>query len=354
MTLIYFIFVLLLCIIIHELGHLLVAKLFNVYCHEFSIGMGKKLFEKKYKETNYTIRMLPIGGFVAMAGDTENALETSVNVEVPYHRTLNGIARWKKILIMLAGVVMNFILSIIIVAIILLNQGAYAKPSPAVVDGVMENSVASEVGLLKGDIIKKLELSDGRIIKPETFDDILMFTSTNKDELIYTVLREGKELEFRLTPVLDETDGIYKVGVFMPKPEVVEVNVGNSIIYSVDYLWTTTKAIVTSLSHLITGKGLEQVSGPVGMYESAGTVVSMGIDTMVLFIALISLNLGVFNLLPIPVLDGGRILITLIEMIFNKPINKKIENAIMTISVLLLLGLMIVVTFKDVITIFWK
>ncbi len=347
MSIIYFIIILSICVIVHELGHLLAAKAFNVYCSEFAIGMGPKLFSKKFKETTYTIRALPLGGFVAMAGDNENALESKVDEEVDESRTLKGIKPWKKIIIMLAGVTMNFILALILISGILLYNGGYALPSEAVVAGVVENSPASAAGLLENDIILQVKLDDGRVINPKTFDDILVFTSTYEGVIEYTIQRDSEELVFSITPELAD-DGYYKAGILIPQPEVVEINLLNAPYYATDFLWTNTKAILTSLSHLVTGKGLEQLSGPIGVYQMTDEVVSLGFSSVLIFIAMLSLNLGIFNLLPLPILDGGRVVLTFIEIIMGKPLNKKIETAIMSVSMLLMLLLFVVVMFNDI------
>ena len=350
MNLIYFILVMSVLVIVHEFGHLIVAKYFHVYCEEFSIGMGPKIISKKFKETTYSLRALPIGGFVAMAGDNENALETKVVSDIPVERTLLGIAKWKKILIMLAGVVMNFILALVISSSIIASNGVYKLDTLPIVDGVVENSPAANAGMKKGDEIIKVEFNDGRSIKPSSFEDILIFSYGNTERIIYTILRENEELQFVMVPELN--NGTYSSGIMIPQPTVVETNIFNSFYYGADYLINTGVNVVKSVGHMITGKGLEQVSGPIGIYNVTAEAASMGFATFINFIGIMSLNLGILNLLPLPVLDGGRILLTAIEMIIRKPINKKLENIIMSISMILLIGLMIYVSFNDIIKLF--
>lgn len=351
-TVISFVILLSVIVVVHEFGHLMAAKLFKVYCHEFSIGMGKKLFSKKFGETEYSIRLLPIGGFVAMAGDTDNALETSVDVVVPENRTLKGIAKWKKIIIMFAGALLNFVLAWVIITGVLMYNGAYALPRAAIVGGVSEGSSAELAGFETGDIIEKIEFEDGRIIYPETYDDILVFTQSNQDELIYTVNRNGLSISIPVTPKLNEKEGVYQVGIMLPEAEIVETNLFNSMGYSIDFMVQSTKSIFVSLGQLITGKGLENLSGPVGIYQATDAAVSMGLQSFILMIAMLSLNVGIFNLLPLPILDGGRIILTCVEAIIRKPISQKIEMAIMTGSMILLLGLVVLTTFQDLLRLF--
>ena len=354
MNLIYFIILLSVIVIIHEAGHLIAAKIFKVYCPEFSIGMGPKLFGKKFGETTYNVRLFPIGGFVSMAGDTENALETTASTkEIPFERTILGIANWKKIIIMLAGVFMNFVLALLIVAAIFLNQGAYVEDAPAVVGGVIADSPAESAGLQAGDVITKVVFADGTTVSnPDTFMDILVYSSTNTDVIEYTIERDGETKTVSVTPYFDEDSNTYIVGIQIPQGELITVTAFNTLQVSADYLYKTTKLILSSLGQLIQGRGLQNLSGPVGIYNVSSEAASQGIETFLLLIALISLNIGVFNLLPLPVLDGGRVLLTLIEMIIRKPLNQKIQNAIMSFSIFLLLLLMVFATYQDIAKLF--
>ena len=352
MNIIYFIIAMSVLVIIHEFGHFIACKIFNVYTSEFAVGMGPKIFGKKFKETEFTIRAIPLGGFVAIAGDTENALESKVEFEVPLERTMKGVANWKNLVIELAGVTLNFIFSIIVVAIVLVNVGGYVLDSKPIVANVIENSPAQLAGLQENDYIIKVEFEDGRILKPESFEDIAMFTSTYSDNITYTVKRNDSIKSFVIKPELNEETELYSSGIMSPDKEVVPVTIGNSIYYSCDYLIDLTKNTLVSLGHMITGKGLDQVSGPVGIFKVTSDAASLGLLSYLNFLALLSLNLGIFNLLPIPVLDGGRVVITLIEMIIRRPVSENIQVVLMTLSMALLIGLMIFVTIKDIIRLF--
>ena len=348
MAVIYFILLMGVIVTIHEFGHLITAKLFKVYCYEFSIGMGFKLFGFKGKETEYSIRFLPIGGYVAMAGEDDN----DRGIEVPYNRTIKGIARWKQIIVMLAGVAMNFLLAWILVSGLMLFRGSYVTSPKPIVEDVLSGSVADEAGFKTNDIIKKVVFSDNTEIIPKTFNDILPFIQTSDKPVTYIVERDNEIIEITAQGIYDVEREVYLIGIKIPNGEEVQVNLLNAPLYGIKYLGTITKGMFISLFRLLKGTGLNQISGPVGVYNVTKQSVELGIGTYINLMALFSLNIGIFNLLPLPVLDGGRAIITFVEMILNKSINKKIEFGLMAGSWILLLTLMIFATYQDIIKLF--
>lgn len=194
-----FIVLLSVIIVVHELGHMLVAKHFGVYCHEFSLGMGPVLYQKKGKETTYSIRAIPFGGYVLMAGEEDGSQddETEWLKEVPENRKLTSKPTYQKVLVMLAGVIMNFLLAwVIFIGISLANGYRQSDPLPVVYE-VIENSPASEAGLQKDDEIISAR-ADGEEIKPETQYDLLKFVQLHHDTLEITVSRDGRNLRQRL------------------------------------------------------------------------------------------------------------------------------------------------------------
>jgi regulator of sigma E protease len=351
MGVIYFILVLSVIIVIHECGHLLAAKAFGVYCYEFSLGMGPKIFSFQKKETKYTLRLIPIGGYVAMAGEQEDDMELYPDINVPKNRSIKGISYWKRIVIMIAGVVMNFVLCWVIISGILIQNGEYALSPKPIVNTIVENSPAASAGFETGDLIKKVVFADGTVIKPKEFTDLSTFTISYGDEMTYTVERDGQLIDIKVKGQATE-DGIYMVGIGAPASEVVKINLLNAGKYGFDYMVDMTGSIFKSLTRLVQGNGLDQLSGPVGIYQVTAQQASLGLSNLLLLIALLSLNVGIFNLLPLPVLDGGRIILTLVEMIIGKPLNKKFELGIMTASMVLLFGLMIFATWQDIVRIF--
>lgn len=337
---------------IHEFGHFVAAKAFGVYCYEFSIGMGPKLFERKGKETKFCIRALPIGGYVAMAGDDDSNPDIEKpEIEIPKERTLPGIAPLKRIVVMAAGVIMNFVLAIVIVSIIFLSNGVTTEAPKPVIDKITEGMPAQKAGLEKGDLIKKAYLENGYSISPKSFEELSTFLSLydGKGNITFEVQRDEENLIIRMKPVFDETEQRYLVGIQSPGYEVVEVNGSNFLKYTFDYIGEILKFTVMTLIGLFRGVGLNNVSGPIGIYQVTEEAVSYGISSYLSLIALISINVAAFNLVPLPIFDGGRILLTIIEMVIGRPLNRKAETAIMTASLAVILMLVIYTTFNDII-----
>jgi len=354
MSILYFIFLLLVIVCIHEGGHLLAAKFFGVYCHEFSFGMGPLLFSKRGKETKYSIRAIPIGGYVSMAGDTENQLEEYCDVDVPSERTLTGIHPIKRIVIMYAGIFMNLILALVVMSMVLLSRG-YTLVSPdAIIKEVKDDYPAYNAGIEVGDLIEEITLPDSSTYKITSFQDISMYISLYKGEgeISFKINRNSEIKEVDIKPIYDEENESYLIGITSDEYKKVDINLLNCFKYGFETLIGYTVSIISSLSNLIRGVGLKDVSGPIGIYQTTKEVASYGLASYLTLLAVISLNLGIMNALPLPALDGGRVLLTIIEMIIGKPINKKITDIIMTASVILLIGLMIYVSFNDVLRLF--
>ena len=350
-----FLFALLLSVIvsIHEFGHLVAAKIFGVYCKEYSIGMGPKIFSKKGKETEYSIRALPLGGFVAMAGDNENALETSVDTtDIPFERTLPGIARWKRIIIMLAGIFMNMILAIFIYSMIILVNGNYVVSTKPEISAVSENSPALNAGLQAGDIINEISCDNGLSIAPDTYMELISFTSAydGNGPWHLKVKRGDQVLTYDVTPEYVSSEDRYIIGITFSNTaiETVKVNIFNCFIYGFDYAMFILKLTWSSFLSLFQGKNLNSLSGPVGIYNTVSEAASLGLEYYVQLIAMISINVGIVNALPLPIFDGGRVLLLLIEVLMGKPLSKKAESLVMSISMALLLLLFFFVTYNDI------
>ena len=351
MTIVYFLLLLTVIISIHEFGHLLAAKLFGVYCHEFSFGMGPLLLKKKGKETQYSIRAIPIGGYVAMAGDETNQ-EVYPDVEVPVDRTLPNKPWWQKVIIMLAGVTMNFLLAFLIFSMVMLSYGEVQLSPKAIVGEVVENSPAAKAGFEVGDVIVKITQEDGRSIEPKTFSDMQTFGIGYDGKEVYTVDRNGTIIDLEVIPELDEESGLYLIGIRSGEPEVISVNFLNCWKYGFTHMIDMMKTMFTTIGTLIRGRGLNQLSGPVGIYQAAGTYAKQGFSVFLQLMAMLSVNIGIFNLLPLPVLDGGQVVITLVEAIARRQISEKIKTAVMAACWVLLIALMLYVTWNDIMKLF--
>lgn len=348
MTIIYFLLSLTVIICLHELGHLIAAKLFGVYCYEYSFGMGPVLLQKKGKETLYSLRALPIGGFVSMAGETDGD-EMYPDVIVPEGRRLTDQKPWKKIIIMLAGVTMNFILCWVILSMLMLSYGGYAVSSDPIVEKVLEGSPAEKAGMQEGDIITKVTAENGQSASPDSFLELQVFLSETQDQTLTIIVdRDGELVELSVTPEYNAEADTYRIGIQGPESTVVSINIINCWKYGFELMITLAKLMYTTLLNLVKGIGLENLSGPVGIYTATEQSVAAGLDSYVLLIAELSLNVGIFNLLPLPVLDGGQVVVTIGEWIVGRPINKKVKTGIMIACWVLLLGLMLFVTWNDI------
>lgn len=338
-----FVIILSVIVIIHELGHLIAAKKFNVYCSEFAIGMGPVLLKYQKGETLLTIRALPIGGFVQMAG------EEGVGIEgIPFERTINGIKTWKQIVVMAAGAFMNIMLALVVFTGIVANRGYVSVPSDPIIATVQENSPADKIGMQAGDKIVKMVLSDGSEIVPETFDDLLEGMANYKEgSVLYTVERDGKMLDFVVVPKFNETEQRYLVG-FSAAAKTRPIQWYESISYGAEMMIDMTVQIIQAFGNLIRGVGLQDVSGPVGIYQATSQVAANGLGSLILWLGLLSLNIGVFNLLPVPILDGGRIVIALIEKMIGHRLSEKVQTIIMMTGLVLIVALMIYATANDI------
>lgn len=336
-TIIIAIVMFLLLVTIHEFGHFIVAKMSGIKVNEFAIGMGPKIWGSQKGETLYTLRLLPIGGYCAMEGEDEGSSDP---------RSYDNADASKRFLTILAGPVMNLILAVIVFAIVIFNTGMATTR----VGGFTENSPAKEAGLEVGDEL--LSINGEKI---NDFTDVskalaLSFDAKDKTskEAKVEVNRDGQALDFTIKPevienrpVIGVTSQIEKVGFF------------ESIAEGFRETWKNVKMIFTVFGHLFTGKiAFSALSGPVGVVREIGNQAQSGILNLLYFLAYISVNLAVFNLIPFPALDGSKLVTNLYEMITGKAVNKDIENKVTIAGFVILLGLILLVTIKDVINLF--
>lgn len=317
-------------IFIHELGHFLIAKLFKVKVKEFAIGFGPAILKKQGKETKYVLRLIPLGGFVNLLGEEESSEE-----EGSYSKA----TRWKKILILFAGGSVNIIFGLIIYFILVTSVGNFISTT---IDKTVENSVAQNAMLQIGD---KIILANGKKIRLKSDIDKIV----NKGEKItLNIERNSEFLEISLIPQKDSETGRFFLGIVF---KVAENNLANNLYYG---FWDTvffTGSIIDNIKELFVGKvGVDQLTGPVGISEVV--VQTSTLEQFIYILALISLSLGVTNLLPFPPLDGGKILLLLIEGIIRKPIKENVNNAIQITGFLIIIALAVVVTYNDVVRIF--
>ena len=347
MTIILFIILLSVIITIHEAGHLLAAKTFGVYCYEFSFGMGPLVWKRKTKETQYSIRALPIGGYVSMAGEPDgDALYPDVTV--PEGRRLTEQKTWKKVIIMLAGVMMNFLLAWVIFSLVILGAGMFRTSPEAIVSEVVAGSPAEAAGFMAGDRIVKITKEDGSSVKPKTYLDMQAFSSGYDGVETYIIERDGEQYEIRVQPEWNEESQSYLIGIIGPDAVIHQVNFLNCWYYGFAEMGIITRMMITVIKGLFRGSGLDQLSGPVGIYQATETYAKLGLSSYLLLIGQLSLNVGIFNLLPLPVLDGGQIVLALCERAAGKPLNAKVKTVIMAVCWVLLISIMLFATWNDI------
>lgn len=397
----------------HELGHLILAQRAGILCREFAIGFGPKIFSFKKNETVYTIRLLPIGGFVRMAGEDPEMVEVKpgytvgllfnkenkvekiiinqkekypdalvIEVEeadlehqmrisgyeqgnedqlvsfsvsetsffivdgegvqvAPYNRQFHSKTVWQRIKAIAAGPIMNFILAYVILVMLGLMQGV---PSDEPVLGkLIDNGRAAEAGLKEGDRIQTI---NGE--KMSSWTDIVNTVREHPEKELKIVLtRDNVKMTKYVTPesVKSGKETVGRFGAYNP----VQKGILTSISYGATETVAVAQNIVTSLSKIVTGQfSIDMLAGPVGIYDMTEQVAKTGIINLLKLAAFLSINLGIVNLLPIPALDGGRLLFLLIEAVRGKPINREKEAFVVFIGVAFLMLLMLVVTWNDI------
>lgn len=320
-------------IIIHEFGHFIAAKLLGVRVNEFAVGFGPKLFSKQIGETKYAFNLVPLGGYCAMEGEDENSTD---------EKAFCNKSAWRRFLIVVMGAVFNLLLGLIIVAIILAPSEMFATTKIATFS---ENAISEQSGLQKDDTILEV---DGRKIFT-TYDLSYSFTNVNDGKIDILVLRDGKEKLLKNVELKnEEIDGMNYLAVdFSVYGE--EKTVGSFIKQTFKTSVSYCAVIWRSLIDLISGKyGISAVSGPVGTAVVIGNVAKQSLANLLPIMALITINLGIFNLLPFPALDGGRLVFILFEMIARKPVPQKYESLVHAIGFMVLIGFMLLVTAKDI------
>ncbi len=345
MTLIYFILILGAIVFVHELGHFLFARLSGVYVYEFSIGMGKKLlsYKKKDGETEYCLRLIPIGGFCQIAGENGDIEEDNI----PKDKKMCNKSFIQRFAILFFGAGFNFIFAFILLFAIGLFYGSVDETP--VVGGIMEDYPAYQAGLQENDLI--ISLNDKKV---STWDDVLWELDINKgNSVVFEIKRENEIKKITITPkkVIENDEESYVYGISRTTKR--EKGFISSLNYAVVKTKSLFKMMYNTIKSLFTGKvGVNDLSGPVGIYNIVGTQASAGLASIIYLIAYLSINVGFINLIPLPAFDGGRILFLIIEKIIGKPISPKVEGTIHTIGFLLLIILMIYVTFNDILKLF--
>ena len=330
-------------IFIHELGHFIAAKSSGITVHEFALGMGPTIFHFEKGGTKYALRLFPIGGFVSMEGEDNESEDEGAFCK----KTV-----WKRIIVVVAGAVMNVLLGFVI--LMLLNTFRTGGIPTTVIkqfNGTAPYAV-EESGLKVGDKILKI---NGRTMFIE--QDIAFSISEDEDKVVDMVVRrDGKKVSLdhvsvgyvTVTNESGQTEEKFPFAVDVEKKNVLSV-----LKYTALNTLYVGRIVWLSLIQLLTGKvGMDALSGPVGVGSALGQMAGISISSLFSMIAFITINVGVFNLLPIPALDGARLVFLIIEGIRRKPVNPKYEGYIHAAGLIAMLLLMVFVTFNDIVRLF--
>ena len=353
-SIIYFILILGLIVLVHEFGHFIFAKIFKIHVYEFSIGMGpviwnsKKLREKRIKnnkkvsETIYCIRAIPVGGFVQLAGE---GLEEDKKIKKEH--LLQHKPVWQRFLVMFFGAGNNFILAILI---LMLSGFIFGSPDLSTkIPLVIEDSPMSISGMKSGDEILAI---NGK--KTKTIDDVQLYlTLAGEEETEFKVKRDNKEYTYKVTPLTGENKEEKGYSFGLQFNNTLEKGFVKSIKFGFQKFYAIARQVFVTIKELfIGGVSVSQLSGPVGIYTAVDETRSAGWYSIFNLIALLSVNVGIMNLIPFPAFDGGRILFLIIEKIKGKPIKAETENLIHNIGFFLLIALLLYVTFNDILRLF--
>jgi len=332
--------VLILCLIVtaHELGHFLVGKACGIGVIEFSVGFGPKILQWRGRETLYSIRCIPLGGYCRFVGE---------DGEDPAPNAMNNQPVWKRFLTVLAGPVMNFVLGTVLVVVLFLAFGL-EYPVP-VVGELVPGMPAETYGMLPGDILVQV---DGQPIENNEYGTgqatAALQNSDKSRPVEIVVLRDGEEVTLQV-PLQKNEDGSYQVGIYFDY-DTIRYPLGKTLKLSMQTIRNEMGLMLSMLKNLIfRGEGVEDVTGVVGVVSVMSQSMSSGLDSIIRLIIIISFNLGIMNLLPIPALDGSRLVFLLVEGIRRKPIDREKEGMVHAIGLLILFGLMIVITYKDIV-----
>ncbi len=322
-----------LLVIIHELGHFTLAKLNGVKVHEFSLGMGPKLFGIKGKETEYLIKAFPIGGYVKMEGEESGSDDP---------RAFNNKTPWQKLSIVSAGAIMNLVLAVVLFAIVGAAEG-YILP---IIGEVSPNSPAMKAGIQVGDKITKVNK-----VNIDRWDQFLNEIYTSKGESMnIEIVRNSQVKEISITPVKNEKENRYMIGIATSGVEK-KLNPGEAVIYGFNQTISTAKQTFGFFGSLFKGQvSANDVGGPISIIKISGKAAQAGFTKLMFFTALLSVQLGIFNIIPFPALDGGWIFMLLFEIISGKKLDENKVGTVNYIGFMILMAIMVLVVIKDIVS----
>jgi regulator of sigma E protease len=330
-------------VMFHELGHYLAGRALKIGIEEFSIGFGPKLIQWKRSDIKYSYRAVPLGGFCRFLGEDETAADP---------RALNNQPVWKRFIAILSGPVMNFVLAYIVTVVFFAAIGLRDAEAVPMVGQVMPDKPAIKAGLLAGDVVESV---NGMEL---TYDEAgveairrAIYENEGAGPVSLAIKRGEESLVIDIVPELD-ANGVYMVGIYFASDFVGEATylpIIQNLRYSARVIANTMSGMLAALADMIrTGEGFEQSAGPVGIIDMVGQGIRSGFDEVLWLIIIISMNLGIMNLLPLPALDGGRLILLVIEGVRRKPMNREREGMIHLIGFGALIILILIFTYKDI------
>jgi len=326
-------------IMVHELGHFLAGRLVGIYAEEFSIGMGPKLFGFSSKlGTKFSIRALPMGGYVKFLGEDEKSDDP---------RAFSNASLWRRLVVIVAGPAMNILLAVVLLAVFYMSYGIY-EVMPDILE-VVENSPADRAGLLPGDSIIEVDGVSVEGMEAEEAVEAIRNAIKQKggNELQIVVRRDGENIDVKLVPEYNQESDSYVIGIVFGR--IRRYSLVPAIGLAFSQAGRIMFLMVDMLRGLIfRGQGLNEVMGPVGIVGEIGKAVQAGMQQLLSLAVIISLNLGIVNLIPFPALDGGRIALLLVEGVRGKPLEPEKEGFIHFIGFVVLILLMVLVTYQDI------
>lgn len=335
LTILAAIFVFGVLVTVHEFGHFITAKMTGMRVDEFAIGFGPKIYQQKDGETLYSLRAIPLGGYNKIAGmDPDDPVEPNAFNSKPIPA---------RMLVILAGALMNFILPIILFSGIFMVEGRMQLVNEPVLGNVVNEMAAARAGLKAGDRIVTI---DGKNVETWT-DVVLNLRKAGTEEVTLTAERNGVLQTYKMTPMFDKDAGRPLIGV-SPKFSKESLGFFGSIKEGFIYTKNIGLSMVSGLYRIVSGNAPADVAGPIGVAQMAGQVAEKGLLPLMNFVAFLSINLGVINLLPLPALDGGHFVLLLLEALRGKPLGGKAMTNIQMIGVALILALTVFSTFKDI------
>ena len=343
-------------VLIHELGHFLVAKAFNVYVREFSIGFGPVLFSWTKGETKYSLKAFPLGGYVAMVGEEVSGAD----LNVPFERSLLGISKPKRAMVLSAGIILNLVLAFVL---FFASNWGFTQRTLTNQMVITETSVAAQAGIENGEVLVFAPLNDGSI--PVTTEqgldthNLYINDFETYEDTLSTLLKIGKVVDgtfvaYAVDSLSDFVEFQLPVRIYENSTTFTERQVtirldAIAIAEAGRDWWRGVTLIVDTVINLFQGQNLDQVGGIVAIFSTTSSILNnLGLGSYIFIWGLISVNLAVFNLLPFPGLDGWHLLVITIEGIFKREIPSQFKNAISVIGFFILMSLMVFLLIKDI------